>query len=558
MCDGFDDTHIVMWSCNDVMNAPDSLPTKAKELRALLLAERAVHTQERARHAEELSEERKAKDHAQDEMKRLMGIIKELQRNRFGRRSERLDVDQLMLAFEDVEQAIAAALAAAEKDAKPRTKPVADRKRRINRGALPLHFPREVVVIEPEDKTCKCCGILRPRIGEDRSERLDVTPAQFKVIVTVRPIYASNEDGCEACAGNISQAPAPERLIEKGIPTEALVAHVVVAKYADHLPLYRQAQIYARQGITLDRSTLADWVGRAAFALRSVHTRLLEHLKQSTKLFADETRAPVLDPGRGETKKGQFWAYARDERPWKGAAPPGVAYVYEPDRKHARPAQHLAGFGGILQVDGYGAYTDLAEAGDVVLAFCWSHSRRKFYDIQVATPAPIAAEALMRIATLYTIEDDIRGRSAEERKQARQQRSKPLVEALHVWLQDKLKTVSAKSTIAQAIRYSLSRWEGLSRFLDDGRIEIDSNVVERGMRTIALGRKNHLFAGSDYGAEHWAVISSLIETCKMNGVDPQAYLRDVLAKIVARHPMSRIDELLPFAYRPMQAEKAAA
>jgi hypothetical protein len=212
-----------------------------------------------------------------------------------------------------------------------------------------------------------------------------------------------------------------------------------------------------------------------------------------------------------------------------------VAYVYEPDRKHARPAQHLAGFRGILQVDGYGAYTDLAEAGDVVLAFCWSHSRRKFYDIQVATPAPIAAEALMRIATLYTIEDDIRGRSAEERKQARQQRSKPLVEALHVWLQDKLKTVSAKSTIAEAIRYSLSRWEGLSRFLDDGRIEIDSNVVERGMRTIALGRKNHLFAGSDYGAEHWAVISSLIETCKMNRVDPQAYLRDVLTKIVARH-----------------------
>src|SRR5437588_1372184 len=233
-----------MWSCNDVMNAPDSLPTKAKELRALLLAERALHAQERTRLAEELGAERKAKDHAQDEMMRLMGIIKELQRNRFGRSSERLDVDQLMLAFEDVEQALAAAQAAAEKDAKPRTKPAADRKRRINRGALPLHFPREVVVIEPEDKTCKCCGILRPRIGEDRSERLDVTPAQFKVIVTVRPIYASNEDGCEACAGNtnISQAPAPERVIGKGNPTEALVLHVLVGKYADHLTLYRQAQ----------------------------------------------------------------------------------------------------------------------------------------------------------------------------------------------------------------------------------------------------------------------------------------------------------------------------
>ena len=536
---------------SDVMNAPDSLPTNAKELRALLLAERA-------RHAEELVAERNAKDHAQDEIKRLMAIIKELQRHRFGRRSERLDVDQLMLAFEDVEQAIAAAQAAAEKDAKPRAKPDAPRRRKVNRGALPLHFPREEVVIDVADKTCACCGILRRRIGEDRSERLDVIPAQFKVIVTIRPKYACVTEGCNAGIGKVSQAPAPERLIENGIPTEALVAHVVVAKYADHMPLYRQAQIYTRQGITLDRSTLADWVGRAAFALRPVHARLLEYLKQSTKLFADETRAPVLEPGRGETKKGQLWAYARDERPWNGTAPPAVAYVYAPDRKHARPAEHLAGFSGILQVDGYGAYVELAAAGNVLLAFCWSHVRRNFYDIQITTPAPIAAEALMRIATLYAIEDDIRGRSADARQQARQQRSKPLVEALQVWLQAMLATVSAKSTIAEAIRYALSRWEGLTRFLDDGRIEIDSNVVERTMRPIALGRKNHLFAGSDFGAEHWAVISSLIETCKLNGVNPQAYLCDVLAKIVARHPMSRIDELLPFAYRPAQVEKAVA
>jgi transposase len=528
------------------MNAADSLPTHAKALRALLLAERA-------RHAEELAAERDAKDHAQGEIARLMAIIKELQRHRFGRRSERLDADQLMLAFEDVEQAIAAAQAAAEKDAPARTKPAGTRKRNINRGALPLHLPREEIVIDVADKTCACCGRLKHRIGEDVSERLDVIPAQFKVVVTIRPKYA-----CDGCIGEVSQAPAPERLIEKGIPTEATVAHVLVAKYADHLPLYRQAQIYARQGITLDRSTLADWVGRAAFVLRPVHARLLEHLKQSTKLFADETSAPVLDPGRGQTKKGQLWAYARDERPWQGTAPAGVAYIYAPDRKHVRPAEHLAGFRGILQVDGYGAYVDLAEAGNVLLAFCWSHVRRNFYDIQVATPAPIAAEALMRIATLYAIEDDIRGHSADMRKQVRQQRSKPLVGSLHVWLQAKLATVSGKSTIAEAIRYALSRWEGLTRFLDDGRIEIDSNVVERTMRPIALGRKNHLFAGSDWGGEHWAVVASLIETCKMNRIDPQAYLRDVLARIVARHPMSRIDELLPFAYRPAQAENAVA
>jgi transposase len=528
-----------------MLTDPDSLPTNAKALRALLLSERA-------RHAEELAAARGEASHAQDEVGRLMAIIQELQRHRFGRRSERLDPDQLALALEDLEQALAAAEAAAQTDGKAPAKPVATRKRQINRGALPPHLPREEVLIDVEDKTCPCCGGLKHRIGEDVSERLDVIPTQFKVIVTRRPKYA-----CRACAGEVAQAPAPERLIESGIPTEALVAHVLVAKYADHTPLYRQAQIYARQGITLDRSTLADWVGRAAFALRPVHARLLEQLKQSTKLFADETTAPVLEPGRGRVKKGQLWAYARDERPWAGRAPPGVAYVYAPDRKHARPAEHLAGFSGILQVDGYGAYAELAQRGDVALAFCWSHVRRQFYDIQANTPAPIATEALVRIAALYALEAKIRGLTADERRQARQRHTKPLVDALHLWLEVQLAAVSGKSTIAAAIRYALSRWDGLARFLDDGRIEIDSNVVERAIRPIALGRKNHLFAGSDGGGEHWAVIASLVETCKMNDVDPQLYLRDVISKIVARHPISRIDELLPFAYVPA-AERVAA
>jgi len=527
------------------MAAPDSLPTDMKALRALLLAERT-------RHVEELAAARGKADRAEGEIARLMAIIAELQRHRFGRRSERLDPDQLALALEDLQQMIAAAQAAAEKDDKAPMKLAAEHKRQINRGALPPHLPREEIVIDVADKTCACCGGLKHRIGEDVAERLDVIPAQFKVIVTRRPKYA-----CAACAGEVVQAPAPERLIEGGIPTEALVAHVLVAKYADHTPLYRQAQIYARQGITLDRSTLADWVGRAAFALKPVHARLLEQLKQSTKLFADETTAPVLDPGRGRVKKGQLWAYARDERPWAGLDPPGVAYVYAPDRKHARPVEHLAGFRGTLQVDGYGAYADLAQRGDVMLAFCWSHVRRQFYDIQAKTPAPIATEALIRIAPLYAVEAGIRGLSADERRQARQRRTKPLVEALRLWLEEKLAAVSGKSTLAGAIRYALSRWDGLTRFLDDGRIEIDSNAVERSIRPIALGRKNHLFAGSDGGGEHWAVIASLIETCKMNGVDPQAYLRDVLAKIVARHPIQRIDELLPFAYLP-PADKAAA
>ena len=263
--------------------------------------------------------------------------------------------------------------------------------------------------------------------------------------------------------------------------------------------------------------------------------------------------------GRVEIRSG-VGRRRRLERGGEGAdrcAPPGVAYVYAPDRKHARPAEHLAGFSGTLQVDGYGAYADLAQAGNVMLAFCWGHVRRRFYDIQAKTPAPIATEALVRIAPLYAVEADIRGLSADERRQARQRRTKPLVDALHLWLEAQLAIVSGKSTIAAAVRYALSRWEGLSRFLDDGRIEIDSNVVERAIRPIALGRKNHLFAGSDGGGEHWAVIASLIETCKMTGIDPMAYLRDVLARIVARHLMEHIDDLLPFAYLPT-AEKVAA
>jgi transposase len=279
-----------------------------------------------------------------------------------------------------------------------------------------------------------------------------------------------------------------------------------------------------------------------------VHERLLAALKCSTKLFADETTAPVLDPGRGRTKIGQLWAYARDDRPWGGADPPGVAYVYAPDRKAERPVTHLAGFKGILQVDGYAGYRVLAERGDVQLAFCWSHVRRRFYELAAAGPAPIASEALERIAGLYTIEKEIRGRSADERRTVRQDRSRPIIDDLESWLRAKLTLISQKTKLAEAIRYGLSRWDGLTRFLADGRIEIDSNVVERSIRPIALNRKNALFAGSDGGGEHWAVITSLIETCKLIGVDPNAYLTDVITKIVNGHPNSRINDLLPWAY----------
>jgi hypothetical protein len=266
----------------------------------------------------------------------------------------------------------------------------------------------------------------------------------------------------------------------------------------------------------------------------------------------------VLDPGRGRTKTGQLWAYARDDRPWGGSDPPGVAYIYAPDRKAERPITHLAGFKGVLQVDGYGGYRALAERGEVKLAFCWAHVRRRFYELAAAGPAPIASEALTRIAKLYAVESEIRGRGAEERRDVRQEKSRPILDELKPWLRAKLNLISQKTKLAEAIRYALSRWDGLTRFVDDGCIEIDSNVVERAIRPIALNRKNALFAGSDGGGEHWAIIASLIETCKLAGVDPQDYLAEIITKIVNGHPNSQIDHLLPWAYPAPAALKRVA
>jgi transposase len=508
-----------------VTSSAATLPDDPSLLKAMLLAERA-------------------------ESDRLRQIIRELQRHRFGRRAESLPEEQLQFALEEAEQIEAAGLATTESPVERKARAA---KRRANRGALPVHLPRIETVVDVTSTICPGCSGTLHRIGEDVSERLDIVPAQFRVLVVRRPKYA-----CRICEDVVVQALAPARLIEGGLPTEATVAQVLVSKYADHLPLYRQAQIYARQGVNLDRSTLADWVGRAAFLLRPVHQRLLDRLKTSSKLFADETTAPVLDPGRGRTKTGQLFAYARDDRPWGGTDPPGVAFVYAPDRTAAQPIAHLAGFRGVLQVDGYAGYKVLAEKSPVRLAFCWSHVRRPFYELAQSGPAPIAAEALTRIAALYRIEDDIRGRSSEERRAVRQERSRPLVEALQPWLREKLSLISQKTKLAEAIRYALSRWAGLGLFLDDGRVEIDNNAVERVIRPIALNRKNALFAGSDGGAEHWAVIASLIETCRLLDVEPHGYLADVITRIVNRHPQSRLDDLLPWAYPATPKLRAVA
>jgi len=470
------------------------------------------------------------------EVERLKAIIDALQRHRFGRRSEQLDPDQFELALEEVETALAEAEHARDKASRT----PAERPRKANRGSLPAHLERIEQIVDVEDKACPCCGGALHQIGEDVAERLDVVPTTFRVLVTRRPRY-----GCRSCESAIVQAPAPARIVEGGIPTEALIAQVLVAKYADHLPLYRQAQIYARQGIQLDRSTLADWVGRAAWYLRPMRDHILERLRRSERLFADETTAPVLDPGRGRTKTGQLWAYARDDRPWGGIDPPMVAYFYAADRKGERAEAHLGDFAGILQVDGYGGYAALARRRQQIsLAFCWAHVRRKFYEL--ADTSPVATEVLRRIAELYAIEAEVRGLLAEQRQQVRHERSRVILDDLRQYLDARNRQVSAKSKLGEAIRYALTRWDGLSRFLDDGRVDLDSNTVERSIRPLALNRKNALFAGSDEGGDNWAVIATLIENCKLSGINPHTWLTETLTKLADGHPANAVGELMPW------------
>ena len=485
------------------------------------------------------------RDQRKDErIAQLEKLVAAFKQAAFGRRSEKSDPDQFELALEDLETAIA--VIQAQEDAEDRLARRPAKPRSTNRGSLPKHLPRLEEIIEPQSLVCGCGGGLHC-IGEDVSERLDVIPAQFRVIVTRRLKYA-----CRSCTDGVVQAPAPGRLIPGGLPTEAMVAHVLVSKYADHLPLYRQAQIFSRQGVDLDRSTLADWVGRAAFELRPVYNALLADLKRSSKLFMDETRAPVLDPGARKSKTGYFWALARDDRPWNGTAPPGVAFTYAPGRGGLHAERILQGFGGILQVDGYAGYNRLIAPGRVgagiQLAYCWAHAPRKLIEITRAGTAPIAEEGVRLIGELYTIEAEIRGLGPEQRLAARQERSGPAVARTKAWLDLHRARVSAKAPLGEGLSYIAKYWPGLVLFLTDGRIKLDNNTVERTIRPIALNRKNALFAGHDAGAENWAVIASLIETCKFNAVDPYAWLAATLHAIVADHKQSRINDLLPWNY----------
>ena len=418
----------------------------------------------------------------EDRNRRLEHLVRELRRAMFGKKSEKLHPDQLLLAFEELE----GALAEAEADAPASTTPTPRAKRPAaerNLGHLPAHLPRTYKVIEPESTLCPCgCGEMT-KIGEDRTERLDVVPAQLQVIVTIRPKYA-----CRQCEEGVTQAPAPAHLIEGGLPTEGMLAHVMVSKFADHLPLYRQAQIYARSGVDLHRSTLAFWVGKGSFELRPVYECLKAELKTSNHLGLDETTVRVLDPGRGKTKTGYMWTMARDERGWSGPDPPGCVYEYVPSRSGKHGEKLLEGFQGTVQVDGYPGHNRLRRedrpGGALTLAACWTHARRGLKEMFDSNGSPIAKAGLKRIAQLYKIEDKIRGEHPATRQFVRWTESAPLVNAFGVWLDEQRSRVSPRSRLGEKLTYIANQWDGLLVFLYDGRVEMDSNFVENRIRPI--------------------------------------------------------------------------
>jgi transposase len=519
--------------------AAEPLPDDVETLKAMLLAERQAHRAE-------------VRDQALL-IEKLEHQIARLRHDRFGQSSERRALlDQLELQLFELKEDQAQAEAATPIDEPPTQTVHAFMRRKPARRPLPDHLPRERVVY-PVPQACPCCGGALHKLGEDVTETLELVPRQWKVIQHVREKHS-----CRSCE-KITQPPAPSHPIARGRAGPGLLAHVLFAKYGLHLPLTRQSATYAREGIELDVSTLADWVGASAATLMPLVEAIRGHVFAAERIHADDTTVPVLDTGR--TRTGRLWVYVRDDRPFAGADPPAAAYFYSPDRGGAHPEEHLASYVGLMQADAYAGFNRLYEAGrkpgPIVEAACWAHARRKFFDLARLNKAPIAIEAVARIDALFTIEREINGLAPVERRKVRQERSRPRLEALGTWLREQYARLSPNNQVAKAIAYSLNCWDGLFRFLDDGRLCMTNNAAERALRGIAVGRHNWTFAGSDAGGRRAAAIYTLIETAKLNDVDPQAWLADVLARL-HDHPAKRLTELLPWNWKAQKHQQKAA
>ena len=520
------------------------LPDNIDELKALLSAQWAeVQALQQANNsliseATTLKLERDTlKQMASDdkqEIQRLTLLLAKLKRALFGQKSEKLtrQIDQLELELEELHIAQGVRTSVIE-PATPASRPAPQRR------PLPDHLPRDIQEFAPATSACPDCGGAWKRLGEDVSEVLEHIPASFRVIRQVRPRLTCT------CCDRMAQAPAPGRPIARSYAGPGLLSHVVVSKYLDHQPIYRQCQIYGREGVELSESTLGDWVGAVHHLLRPLLDALHRHVFAADKLHADDTPIDVLMPGSGKTRQARLWVYVRDDRPSGANAAPAVWFRYSPDRKGIHPQTHLKEFSGILQADAFAGYNAVYESGRVLEAACWAHARRKLHDVHVAQPTAITTHALAQIAELYKIESGIRGSPPEARRAARQEHAKPIVTALHAWMREQLPTLSRKSVTAEAIGYAMNQWQALTRYLDDGRIEIDNNAAERALRGVALGRKNYLFLGSDAGGERAATMYSLLGTARLNDINPETYLRHVLT-VIADHPVNQVDDLLPW------------
>jgi transposase len=505
----------------------------------------------------ELAEERAARQAAELglqaktlEAERLRVQIARLRHERFGRSSERLagEVEQLELRLGEVLADIAAAGGTGDAaDDTSSAKAPEEKARRRGRRPLPDSLPRRDVEHLPSGGcACVACGGVLRKVGEDLTEILEYRPGRFEVVRHIRPAFS-----CRACEA-MTQAPMPSLPIERGRPGPGLLAHVLVSKYCDHLPLYRQSEIYARDGLDLPRGLLTGWVGKSAALVEPMAAFIGRHALSGPRVHADDTPMPMLAPGRGRTQTARVWAYLRDDRPFGGHDPPAVFYEFTPDRKGEHPQRRLRNFQGILQADAYSGFNALYEGGRVVEAACWTHARRYFHDELLANASPLAREAIERMQPLFAIEAEIHGQPPQARLATRQARSAPVIADLHAWLEATLRRISGKSDLAKAIRYTLAQWTALTTVLRDGRACLHNNAAERQMRPLALGRKNYLFAGSLEGGRRAAIIYTLVGTAELNGWDPQTYLR-VLIDRIADHPINRIGELAPWNLLPNTA-----